>query len=93
VRLTATPQPPTPTPVPPTATDTPVPPSATPEQESTPDDPPPTLPGAGAPTSERLEQARLLLHNGDYAAASSVYQAILAAPLEPAEVAEARYGR
>lgn len=86
----ATEERPSATPVPPTATDTPVPPTTAPTQAG-PEDPEPTaLPTT--PTSERLEQAQRLMHNGDYAAAESVYQDILAAPQTPAEASEARYG-
>lgn len=94
-RPTATPSPspteeqPSATPVPPTATDTPVSPAETPTQSAL-EDPEATMPPA--PTSERLEQAQRLMHNGDYAAAESVYQDILAAPQTPAEASQARYG-
>lgn len=84
---TATERPPSATPVPPTATDTPALPTATPTQTGL-EDPEPTAP----PMSERLAQAQRLMHNGDYAAAESVYQGILAAPLTAAEADEARYG-
>jgi soluble lytic murein transglycosylase len=91
LRPTATMQPASPTPLPPT--DTAVPATVTPLVATVENPPPaPTLPGTSAPVSERLQAANRLMQNGDYAAASAVFQSILIAPLAPEEAAEARYG-